>query len=107
MIIVHTFAVPFFWIDEKGPYIIEDGVRRNLPQGTTRDQILWFKKPYIGGKNEAFKRNLEWEVDGSNGKKYKVSLYGKSWNCNCHSFKFSGNKRTCKHIEEIKRSYLS
>ena len=107
MIIVHCSQIPWFWQDEKGPYIIEDGVRRDLPLGTTRDQILWFQKPYPGGKNEAFKRDLEWDINGSNGKKYKVSLYDDSWSCNCHSFKFSGNKRTCKHVEEVEHSYLS
>ena len=107
MIIVHCSQIPWFWQDEKGPYIIEDGVRRDLPLGTTRDQILWFQKPYPGGKNEAFKRDLEWDINGSNGKKYKVSLYDDSWSCNCHSFKFSGNKRTCKHVEEAEHSYLS
>jgi hypothetical protein len=107
MIIVHCSQIPWFWQDKKGPYIIEDDVRRDLPLGTTRDQILWFQKPYPGGKNEAFKRDLEWDINGSNGKKYKVSLYDDSWSCNCHSFKFSGNKRTCKHVEETERSYLS
>jgi hypothetical protein len=107
MIIVHCSQIPWFWQDEKGPYIIEDSVRRDLPLGTTRDQILWFQKPYPGGKNEAFKRDLEWDINGSNGKKYKVSLYDDSWSCNCHSFKFSGNKRTCKHVEETEHSYLS
>jgi hypothetical protein len=107
MIIVHCSQIPWFWQDEKGPYIIEDGVRRDLPLGTTRDQILWFQKPYPGGKNEAFKRDLEWDINGSNGKKYKVSLYDDSWSCNCHSFKFSRNKRTCKHVEETEHSYLS
>lgn len=107
MIIVHSFQIPWFWQDEKCPYVIEDGVRRDLPLGTTRDQILWFKRPYPGGKNPAFVRDLEWDVEGSNGKKYKVSLYDETWSCNCHSFKFSGNKRTCKHVEETERSYLS
>lgn len=107
MIIVHSFIVPFFWIDEKGPYLIDDDGRRDLPQGTTRDQILWFKKPHKGGKNPAFEREIEWDVEGTKGKKYLVTLKGKTWECNCHSFKFSGNKRTCKHIEDLKSSYLS
>jgi hypothetical protein len=36
-----------------------------------------------------------------------VALYEDSWSCNCYAYKFSGNKRSCKHIEEIKSSYLS
>lgn len=107
MIIVHSFTVPFFWIDSQGPYVIYDNERKNLPPGTTRDQIIWFKRPYPGGKNPAFERDLEWDAEGSGGKKYLVTLKGKQWGCNCHSFKFSGNKRTCKHIEDIKKSYLS
>jgi len=107
MIIVHSFQVPFFWTDGVGPYIIEDGNRRDLPSGTTRKDIKWFKRPYPGGKNEAFKIDLDWEVQGSDNKKYSVALYEDSWSCNCYSYKFSGNKRSCKHIEEIKSSYLS
>jgi hypothetical protein len=34
-------------------------------------------------------------------------LYGDNWSCNCPSFKFSGNKRSCKHVDEIRSSYLS
>lgn len=107
MVIVHSFKAPFFWIDEKGPYLVDDNGRRNLPHGTTRDQILWFRKPYPEGKNEALKIQLDWEVEGSGGKKYKVEMDNDEWSCNCHAFKFSGNKRTCKHIDEIRSSYLS
>lgn len=107
MVIVHSFKVPFFWIDEVGPYVIDDMGRTNLPSGTTRNDILWFRRPYPGGKNEALKTQMDWEVGGSGGRNYKVALDGKSWSCNCHAYKFSGNKRTCKHIEEIKSSYLS
>lgn len=107
MIIVHSFQVPFFWSDKDGAYIIEEGKRRDLPSGTTRKDILWFRRPYVGGKNQALKTQMDWEVEGSGGRKYKVDLDGDSWSCNCHSFKFSGNKRTCKHVEEIRASYLS
>lgn len=107
MVIVHTVQVPFFWIDEVGPYVIEDGNRRDLPSGTTRKDIKWFKRPYPGGRNEAFKIHAEWDFDGSAGRKYTVAVDEDSWSCDCHSYKFSGNKRTCKHIEEIKSSYLS
>jgi hypothetical protein len=30
-----------------------------------------------------------------------------TWSCNCHSFKFSGIKRTCKHVTQIQDLYLS
>jgi hypothetical protein len=107
MIIVHSFTVPFFWVDGTGPYVIEDGNRRDLPSGTTRKDILWFKRPYSGGKNEALKIQMDWDVAGSGGRKYKVEVNDDEWSCDCHSFKFSGNKRTCKHIDEIRSSYLS
>lgn len=107
MIIVHTYQVPFFWTDETGPYVIEDGVRRDLPSGTTRKDIKWFRRPYPGGKNEVFKIQLDWNVEGSDGKSYKVEIDHNTWSCNCHAFKFSGNKRTCKHIDKIKQKYLS
>ena len=107
MVIIHSFKVPFFWIDESGPYVIDDRGRTDLPSGTTRKDILWFRRPHAGGKNEALKIQTEWDVEGSGGKKYKVELSGKNWSCNCHSFKFSGNKRTCKHVEDVRSSYLS
>lgn len=102
MVIVHAFQVPFFWTDSTGPYVIEDGKRRDLPSGTTRKDIMWFRRPYPGGKNEAFKIQAEWVIDGAGGKKYNVLLDGKNWSCDCHAFKFSGNKKLCKHIEQIK-----
>jgi hypothetical protein len=107
MIIVHSFKIPFFWKDEKCPYVITEEGRRNLPLGTTRDQIIWFKRPYPGGKNPAFERDLEWDIKGSGIREYKVTLKGEEWACTCHSYKFSGNKRTCKHVEDLKSSYLS
>jgi hypothetical protein len=107
MIIVHTFQVPFFWTDDKGPYVIEDGKRRDLPSGTTRKDIMWFHRPYPGGKNEALKIQVDWDVEGSGGRKYKVEVNDGEWSCNCHAFKFSGNKRTCKHVEDFRSSYLS
>lgn len=107
MVIVHSFQVPFFWTDESGPYVIEDGNRRDLPSGTTRNDLMWFRKPYPGGKNLAFKTQIDWEISGSGSKKYKVAVDGDEWSCNCFAFKFSGNKRTCKHVDEIRASYLS
>jgi len=68
---------------------------------------MWFRRPYPGGKNEAFKIQMDWEVSGSDERKYKVEVNDDDWSCNCYAFKFSGNKRSCKHIDEIKSSYLS
>ena len=107
MVIIHSFKAPFFWIDKSGPYVIDDRGRTDLPSGTTRNDLKWFRRPYPGGKNEVFKIVVTWDIDGSGGRKYEVELYNGNWFCNCHSFKFSGNKRSCKHVEDIKSSYLS
>jgi hypothetical protein len=107
MIIVHSFQYPFPGQDALGTYIPVDGKRIDVPDGTTEADIVWFRKPHIGGKHPAFKIQLDWEVDGNNGRKYKVALDDDNWSCNCHSFKFSGNKRTCKHVTQIQELYLS
>lgn len=106
MIIVHTYQVPFFWIDQKGPYVLEEGIRRDLPIGTTKKDIKWFRRPYPGGKNSALRIQMDWDIKGEKDRSYKVEVDEKTWACNCHSFKFSGNKKSCKHIEQIKASYL-
>jgi len=107
MIIVHSFQYPFPGQDALGTYIPVDGKRIDVPDGTTEADIVWFRKPHIGGKHPAFKIQLDWEVDGNNGRKYKVALDDDNWSCNCHSVKFSGNKRTCKHVTQIQELYLS
>jgi len=107
MIIIHSFQYPFPTQDEKGTYVPVDGRRIDVPSGTTEADIMWFRKPYLGGKNEAFKTDLDWDVDGSGGCSYKVRLYDEDWSCNCHAFKFSGNKRACKHVAQIQEQYLS
>lgn len=106
MIIVHSSNIPFFWVDEVGPYVIEDGIRRDLPKGTNRQDILWFQRPYKGGKNEALKIDQDWDVKGNGGRNYKVKLYDDSWSCDCHAFKFSFNKKECKHIKDIQTNYV-
>lgn len=107
MIIVHSFQAPFLLKDSTGPYVYVDRQRIDLPSGTTRNDIMWFRKPHVGGKNEALKIQMDWDVKGAGGRSYTVKVDGKSWSCNCHSFKFSGNSRSCKHINEIRSAYLS
>jgi len=46
---------------------------------------------------------LDWEVDGSKGKKYTVKVDNDRWSCSCPAFGWSGNSRTCKHIIKIKK----
>lgn len=107
MIIIHSFQYPFPTEDEKGTYVQVDGKRIDVPSGTTEADILWFRRPYVGGKNIALKHDVEWSVDGSGGRSYKVRCNDDDWSCNCHAFKFSGRKANCKHIEEIQKQYLS
>jgi hypothetical protein len=107
MIIVHSFQYPFPTQDASGTYIPVDGRRIDVPDGTTEADILWFRRPYKGGKNRAFHIQLDWEVEGAGGKKYKVAVDNDNWSCNCHAFKFSGIKRTCKHVTQIQDLYLS
>jgi len=106
MVIIHSFQVPFVISDKSGRYIFVDGKRTDLPSKSDKKDYIWFRRPYPGGKNEAFKIHLDWEVKGNAGRSYKVEVDHNKWSCNCHSFKFSGNKKFCKHIEEIKTSYL-
>lgn len=105
MIIAHSFSVPVLFdsIQEPGKkYLICDGKWREVPIETTYNDINWFRKFDRMTPNPAFEHNLEWEVDGSKGKKYKVTMEGKTWSCECHAFGWSGSKRTCKHIEAKK-----
>ena len=105
--IVHSFQVPFVFVDESDgkKYINVDGKKiLVVPQTSTTKDILWFKKPYIGGKNEAFKIEMEWQIKDSSGKKsYTVKFLEGTYQCNCLGFRFSGNARTCKHINEIQK----
>jgi hypothetical protein len=43
------------------------------------------------------------EVEGSKGKKYQVTLSGSEGpaHCTCPAFKFSGERQTCKHVEKV------
>jgi hypothetical protein len=107
MIIIHSFQAPFLLKDSVGPYVFVDNKRIDLPSDTTRNDLMWFRRPHVGGKNEALKIETEWEVKGTANKSYTVKFSDKSWSCNCHAFKFSGNSRLCKHINEIKLGYLS
>ena len=64
---------------------------------------LWDKIEYSKPKEfQNIKVKKEWKVDGSKGKKYLVELDGNRWTCECHSFGWSGHKRTCKHVEAKK-----
>ncbi len=103
-IIVHSFMVPvvFDSIQEPGKrYVIADGKWTEIPNHLGYSNIMHFRKPHKGGKNEAFKPTFEQEVDGSKGKKYTVKCENNIWSCTCPAFGFSGNSG-CKHIKQIK-----
>ena len=46
-----------------------------------------------------------WNITGSSGTEYTVSLKDNSYSCSCQGFKFSKNK-TCKHIDEVNGSKI-
>ena len=80
-----------------------DGRYIEVPTGTTWKDIMWIRKPLPGVKNEMFKIQLDWEVEGSKGKKYTVKVDDDRWSCSCPAFGWSGNSRTCKHIDKVKK----
>jgi hypothetical protein len=105
MIIAHSWFPPAIYksLQDGKTYMICDGKYIEVPEGTTWFDIKWFKRPDRGSKNEAFKIQIDWEVDGSKGKKYTVAVDDDKWSCSCPAFGWSGNRRTCKHIEKIKK----
>ena len=105
MIIAHSFKIPVLFesIQEPGKkYLICDSNWREVPIETKYSDIKWFRKFDERTPNPALEHHLEWEVDGSKGKKYTVRMEGKRWSCECHAFGWSGGKRTCKHVETKK-----
>ena len=103
--VVHSYMVPVVLnsvIEPSKKYLIADGVWTEVPDHISYSNVVWFQKPFKNGKNEAFKVQMDWEVDGSKGKKYKVENYDGRWSCSCPAFGWSGNSRTCKHITKIK-----
>jgi len=106
--IIHSYMVPLLYrshLDNK-KYVIADGEWTEVDEDFKWGDIKWFQKEFKGkgkGKNEALKINLDWEVDGSKGKKYTVRLNDNVWSCSCPAYGWSGSRRSCKHIEQIKK----
>ncbi len=105
-LIIHSWRAPVLFdsIQEPGKkYAItsEDGWVE-VPNHFTYKNLIWFRKGDRNGKNEAFKIQPEWEVDGSKGKKYIVKVDNDTWSCSCPAYGWSGNSRTCKHIQQVK-----
>ena len=108
MIIAHSWRGPVIYESHNDgkTYMICDGRYIEVPTGTTWKDIMWIRKPLPGVKNEMFKIQLDWEVEGSKGKKYKVKVDDDRWSCSCPAFGWSGNSRTCKHIDKVKKEEL-
>lgn len=104
--VVHSLLPPviFSSVTEEGKrYIIADGEWVEIHDDINNSNIIWFQKPSANKKHPAFEISAEWEVDGSKGKKYTVKATGNNWSCSCPAYGWSGAKRSCKHIEQIKK----
>ena len=78
-------------------YAISGGTWIEVPLDTTRDELdkyMVWDRPKI----DEVKR-MTWEVEGSKGNVYKVTLTGDRWSCTCPGFKW---RNSCKHIEAKK-----
>lgn len=84
-------------------YLIADGKWHEITNEIGYHNVIWFRKPSANSRHHAFQPTAEWEVDGSKGKKYTVTASKNSWSCNCPAYGWSGAKRSCKHIEAIKK----
>ena len=104
MIIVHGYMAPAMYDSTLNGkrYMVVDGDHREVPNGTTWKDIMFFKKPSKHERNEALKIRLDWEIDGSKGKKYTVKVDDNVWSCSCPAYGWSGNTRKCKHITQVK-----
>lgn len=102
--VVHSLFPPVLFDSNTNPgirYLIADGVWEEVPADLTYDQIAWLKKPGLREKSPAFDIQMEYEVEGSKGKKYKVNYENKKWTCNCEAFMFSAGRSQCKHIKQV------
>lgn len=104
-IIVHSLFHPVIFNSVENPgmvYIIADGVWKEVPGDTTYEDIVWFKKPGLGKRSPALEvPNMDFDVEGSKGKVYKVRYSNKKWSCSCEAFTFSGGRSNCKHIKQV------
>jgi len=104
-VIVHSTFPPVLFnsVTEPGKrYIIAEGEWVEVSSNITYADVIHFRK-ILGERHEAFQPRFEQDVAGSKGKTYTVTGEGKVWSCTCPAFGWSGNSRTCKHIEKIKQ----
>ncbi len=99
--IVHSFMIPIVYdsLQDGKRYIIADGKWDEVEKEFEWKDIMWFQKPFKGGKSEALKIQMDWEVEGSKGKTYTVRVNDNNWSCSCPAFGWKGGgRRDCKHI---------
>lgn len=104
-VIVHSTFPPVLFdsITEPGKrYVIAEGEWVEVSPNITYDNVIHFRK-ILGERNEAFQTRFEQDVAGSKGKTYTVTCESNIWSCTCPAFSWSGNSRTCKHIQQIKQ----
>jgi hypothetical protein len=76
-----------------------------VPNGTTRSQIEFkFKQEVIVKEVQGESKDDSWEVEGSKGAIYKVTLRNDKWDCSCPARQF--RRGDCKHIKSIKETEL-
>ena len=78
-------------------WAISGGTWIEVPLDTTRDELdkyMVWDRPKI---DEV--KKMTWEVEGSKGNVYKVTLTGDRWSCTCPGFRW---RNSCKHIEAKK-----
>lgn len=76
-----------------------------VPNGTTREEIeLVYDEPsYMMAQpeqEESKSKDMTWEVEGSKGAIYKVTLRNNRWDCTCPARTF--RRGDCKHIKSQK-----
>lgn len=78
-----------------------------VPQGTTRDEIeLVYNEPsYMmpSTVETTESSDMVWDVEGSKGSIYKVTLRNNRWDCTCPARNF--RRGDCKHIK-LKKSAI-
>jgi hypothetical protein len=59
---------------------------------------IWVRLPHPDS-NAQVSDNVEYQISGSKGTSYTVTLHSGQWSCDCQGFGF---RRQCRHINEAK-----
>ena len=73
----------------------DDTVSADLPKYMT-----WERAQSLSEPSEA----VRWTVKGSKGATYRVEALNGSWRCSCKGYQY---RRSCRHIEKVKRDSVS